>query len=408
MGVSLFGKTIILGAGGSIATYKLPILVSSLVKEGATVHPVVTRGALRFVTREALATMSKQRVWHDSFDEAPPGMIPHIDLAKAADLLLIAPASANLIAKLACGMADDMLTDIALAATCPKYIVPAMNTHMYENAATQTNLQTLRSRGWQVMETASGELACGDVGKGKLPELPEIIQWTKEQLTNDTRNDLVGQHVVVTAGPTQEKLDPVRFITNHSSGKMGYALAKAARARGAEVTLISGPVQLSAPEQVKLVPVVSAAEMAEAVHAAMPQADMLIMAAAVADYTPLHFSEQKIKKSVDGGAETLVLKRTEDILATVGKTRRPEQMLCGFAMETEQLVENAQKKLQSKGLDLICANSLAEAGAGFAVDTNVLTLIDRKSSESLPLMSKAEAADHILDRLLAIKAERNQ
>lgn len=402
----LSGKTIILGAGGSIATYKLPMLVSLLIKENMTVHPVITKAAAQFVTEAALTTMSRQMVWYDSFDKAPKGMIPHIDLAKAADLLLIAPASANLIARIAHGMADDMLTDIVLASTCPKLIVPAMNTHMFENVATQANLGILSARGWHIMEPASGMLACGDIGRGKMPELDDIVKWLKDLPEENDRKDWQGKRVVITAGPTQERIDPVRYITNHSSGKMGYALAEAALTRGAEVTLISGPVQLPKPEQLDFVPVVSAADMAAAVYEKMRNADVLIMAAAVADFTPSEPQLEKIKKKAGENESSLKLKRTEDILATVAINRRPGQVLCGFAMETEHLLENARKKLHDKQVDLICANSLAEAGAGFAVDTNVITLIDRTGEISLPCMSKRAAADEILDRLLQVKSSQ--
>ncbi len=402
----LNGKTIILGAGGSIAAYKMPALVSLLVKEGLNVHPVITKGASHFVTKEALATMSKQRVWSDSFDSAPAGMIPHIDLAKAADFLLIAPASANLLAKIAHGLADDMLTDIVLAATCPKMIVPAMNTHMYENEATQANLEILKRRGWVVMEAAEGLLACGDVGRGKMPDLEEIVVRLKKEMQKEIQvenlQDMKGRRVVVTAGPTQEKIDPVRYITNHSSGKMGYALAEAALARGAEVCLISGPVDLSISTQVELHKVQSAAEMSSAVKAAMKEADVLIMAAAVADFTPVHVSNEKIKKETSSEHTILELKRTEDVLAAVAASKREGQILCGFAMETENLLVNAKKKLETKKLDLICANSLAEKGAGFAVDTNILSIIDAERVEALPLMSKREAAERILDRIVEL------
>ncbi len=403
--MSLYGKTIVLGAGGSIAAYKMPLLVSLLVKQGMTVHPVITRGAEHFVAREALATMSKQTVWSGSFDAGPPGFMPHIDLGKAADMILIAPASANLIARLAHGMADDMLTDIVLAATCPKYIVPAMNTNMFENEATQANLNILASRGWIIMETGEGLLACGDVGRGKMPELDEIMDWLKAQWSADARQDLAGQRIVITAGPTQEKIDPVRYITNHSTGKMGYSLAEAAVTRGAEVTLISGPVQLKKLAGVDLVPVVSAADMSAAVQDAMKDADALIMAAAVADFTPAEPQNQKIKKQGTDSESHIKLKRTEDILATLGKQRQPGQVLCGFAMETENLIDNAKRKLDEKNLDLICANSLNEEGAGFAVDTNVLTLISRTGEEQLPRMSKRDVADKILDRILQLKAD---
>lgn len=400
--MSIKGKTIILAAGGSIATYKMPSLVSLLVKEGLTVHPVLTKGAAHFVTKEALATMTKQSVWCDSFDPAPPGMIPHIDLAKAADYLLIAPASANVIAKLAHGMADDMLTDIALAATCPKMIVPAMNTNMYENAATQANLDLLKSRGWVIMEAAEGLLACGDVGRGKLPELEAIVARLKTEMASKHPQDMHGCRVVVTAGPTREKIDPVRYITNHSSGKMGYALAEAALARGAKVHLVSGPVQLQTPMAAELIQVQSAADMSTAVKNLMQEAEVLIMAAAVADFTPVEVSAKKIKKEAGEDNSILKLKRTEDILASVAKTKKEGQIICGFAMETEDLLDNAKKKLVNKKLDLICANSLTELGAGFSVDTNVLSLIDATSVETLPKMSKREAADRILDRIVKL------
>ena len=399
----LHGKTVLLGVTGGIAAYKAAALTSALVKQGAHVDVVMTQNATQFVTPLTFEQLSGSRVAVDTFDRNFPYAVEHIALADSADVVLIAPATANVCAKLAHGIADDMLTTTVLACRCPKLIAPAMNTNMYENPVTQDNLDTLRRYGWQVIEPASGRLACGSVGKGKLPEPDVLLERIVQTIAFP--HDLEGKTVLVTAGPTEEAIDPVRYITNHSSGKMGYALARDARRRGADVILISGPTALDAPLGVQTVPVVSAADMANAVLQYAPQADFVFKAAAVADYTPIETADSKLKKK--DSELSITLKRTQDILASLGANRRAGQVLCGFSMETENLLENSRDKLFKKGVDMICANSLRTEGAGFGVDTNVLTLITETEVTELPLQSKAEAAHAIIDKALQI-AERSQ
>lgn len=392
----LQGKTVVLGVTGGIAAYKMPNLASALVKLGCNVQVLMTQNATQFITAVTFETLTGNKALVDTFDRNFSFQVEHIAVADQADLVMIAPATANVIAKLAHGLADDMLTTTVLACNCPKIVVPAMNTKMYENPVTQDNLNTLRRYGWEVVEPASGYLACGAVGKGKLPEPEVLLQVILHDLAHE--KDMVGKKVLVTAGPTQEALDPVRYLTNHSSGKMGYAIAQAAARRGAQVTLVSGPVALKRLPYVETVDVVSAQEMFEAVAVRAAEQDILIKAAAVADYRPMMVAEDKMKKSDD--ALAIPLERTQDILGWLGQHRRPGQFLCGFSMETQNMVENSRKKLEKKQVDMIAANNLKVEGAGFGVDTNLLTLITKDGLDELPLVTKEEAADLLLDRIL--------
>ena len=392
----LQGKTVVLGVTGGIAAYKMPNLASALVKLGCNVQVLMTQNATQFITAVTFETLTGNKALVDTFDRKFSFQVEHIAVADQADLVMIAPATANVIAKLAHGLADDMLTTTVLACNCPKIVVPAMNTKMYENPVTQDNLNTLRRYGWEVVEPASGYLACGAVGKGKLPEPEVLLQVILHDLAHE--KDMMGKKVLVTAGPTQEALDPVRYLTNHSSGKMGYAIAQAAARRGAQVTLVSGPVALKRLPYVETVDVVSAQEMFEAVAVRAAEQDILIKAAAVADYRPMMVAEDKIKKSDD--ALSIPLERTQDILGWLGQHRRPGQFLCGFSMETQNMVENSRKKLEKKQVDMIAANNLKVEGAGFGVDTNLLTLITKDGLDELPLVTKEEAADLLLDRIL--------
>ena len=392
----LQGKTVVLGVTGGIAAYKMPNLASALVKLGCNVQVLMTQNATQFITAVTFETLTGNKALVDTFDRNFSFQVEHIAVADQADLVMIAPATANVIAKLAHGLADDMLTTTVLACNCPKIVVPAMNTKMYENPVTQDNLNTLRRYGGEVVEPASGYLACGAVGKGKLPEPEVLLQVILHDLAHE--KDMMGKKVLVTAGPTQEALDPVRYLTNHSSGKMGYAIAQAAARRGAQVTLVSGPVALKRLPYVETVDVVSAQEMFEAVAVRAAEQDILIKAAAVADYRPMMVAEDKMKKSDD--ALSIPLERTQDILGWLGQHRRPGQFLCGFSMETQNMVENSRKKLEKKQVDMIAANNLKVEGAGFGVDTNLLTLITKDGLDELPLVTKEEAADLLLDRIL--------
>lgn len=394
----LKGKTVLLGVTGGIAAYKAAALASALVKQHAAVEVVMTENATKFITPLTFEQLTGRRTMVDTFDRNFSHQVEHIALAERTDLVIVAPATANVCAKLAHGLADDMLTTTVLACRCPKLIAPAMNTNMYENPMTQDNLALLRHYGWEVIEPASGRLACGAVGKGKMPEPEELVQHILHHLA--LPKDMAGKKVLVTAGPTQEALDPVRYLTNHSSGKMGYALAKMAMLRGADVTLVSGPTALTPPHFVKVVDVVSARDMFEAVAENAPQADFIFKAAAVADYTPDSFSNDKIKKQ--DGDMVIPLKRTQDILGYLGQNRKPGQIICGFSMETKDLLENSRKKLEKKNVDMICANNLKVAGAGFGVDTNVMTLITADDVTELPLQSKETIACAILDRALEL------
>lgn len=395
----LRGKTVLLGVTGGIAAYKAAALTSALIKQHANVEVVMTANATQFVTPLTFEQLSGNRVVTDTFDRNFSFHVAHISLAEKADAVLIAPATANVCAKLAHGIADDMLTTTVLACRCPKLIAPAMNTNMYENPVTQDNLETLRGYGWNVIEPASGRLACGSVGKGKMPEPETLLETLLHEIAFE--KDFAGKKVLVTAGPTQEAVDPVRYLTNHSSGKMGYAIARAATMRGAQVTLVSGVTALEPPAFVKTVPVVSASEMFDAVTSLAPQADYIFKAAAVADYTPAEYSTEK-KKKQDGDL-SVPLTRTKDILAFLGRNRRPGQVICGFSMETENLLENSRAKLTRKNADMICANSLRTEGAGFGVDTNVITLITAQDTTELPLQSKDTVAHAILDKALSLQ-----
>ena len=394
----LKGKTVLLGVTGGIAAYKAAALASALVKQHAAVEVVMTKNATEFVTPLTFEQLTGRRTMVDTFDRNFSHQVEHISLAERTDLVIIAPATANVCAKLAHGLADDMLTTTTLACRCPKLIAPAMNTNMYENPVTQDNLDILRRYGWDVIEPASGRLACGAVGKGKMPEPEDLLQHILKYLAFP--HDLEGKHVLVTAGPTQEALDPVRYLTNHSTGKMGYAIAKMAMLRGADVTLVSGPTTIPYPPFVKVVPVKSAQDMFEAVAENAPSADFIFKAAAVADYTPADYNDNKIKKK--DGDLSIPLKRTQDILKYLGEHRIPGQVICGFSMETENMLENSRAKLHKKNVDMICANNLKVAGAGFGVDTNVITLITKDSCVELPLQSKESAANAILDQALTL------
>ena len=393
----LRGKTIVLGVSGGIACYKAAALASMLVKQHADVQVLMTENATRFVTEITFEQLTGNKALVDTFDRNFVHSVEHVAVADRADFVLIAPATANVIAKLAHGIADDMLTTTVLACRCPKAVAPAMNTAMYENPVTQDNLETLRRYGWEVIEPGSGHLACGAEGKGRLPEPEELLETCLHAAAHE--KDMTGRRVLVTAGPTREALDPVRYLTNRSSGRMGYAVAKAAARRGAEVTLVSGPVSLPKPGYVRVVDVESAQDMYDAVTGLAPEADIVIKAAAVADYRPETVAENKIKKS--DGEMAIPLARTKDILAALGKSRREGQFLCGFSMETENLLENSRAKLKKKGLDMIAANNVKVPGAGFGVETNVLTLITKDGETELPLMSKDAAADALLDAILA-------
>ena len=398
--MDLRGKTVVLALTGGIAAYKIATLASMLVKQKATVLVLMTENATRFIAPLTFEALTGTRCMVDTFDRSFSFEIEHVAVADRADLVLVAPASANVIAKMANGIADDMLTTTVLACRCPKLVAPAMNTGMYENPATQANLARLREYGVEVIDPACGRLACGAVGPGKMPEPQQLLEHIQRHLA--CQKDMAGLHLLVTAGPTREALDPVRFITNHSTGRMGYELARAAMLRGAQVTLVSGPTALEPPPFVELVRVESAQQMHDAVMAAAPAQDVIIKAAAVADYRPAHTAGEKIKKS--GADLTLELTRTPDILAELGAARRPGQFLCGFAMETRDLLDNARAKLEKKGADMIVANSLREAGAGFGGATNHVTLVEPTGCTELPLAGKDEVAHRILDRILARRA----
>ncbi len=390
-------KHIVLGVTGSIAAYKIASLASMLVKKQADVTVIMTKNATNFINPITFESLTGNRCLVDTFDRNFEFQVEHVSLAKQTDVFLVAPASANVIAKAAHGIADDMLTTTLLACRCPKIFAPAMNTRMYENPIVQDNISTLKDYGMEVVTPASGYLACGDTGEGKMPE-PEVLY--EAVLRALTPKDLAGRKVLVTAGPTQEKLDPVRYISNHSTGKMGYAVAAAAVRRGADVTLVSGKVELTPPMGVQVVPVVSAADMAQAVKAAASEQDIIIKAAAVADYRPRVTADEKLKKKDE--ELSVELERTEDILAWLGAHRRAGQILCGFSMETEHLLENSRVKLEKKKIDMIVANNLKQEGAGFGTDTNVVTLITKEKTEEFPMLSKEEVADRLLDRLLVL------
>ena len=392
----LTGKTVVLGVTGSIAAYKIANLASMLGKLHADVHVLMTANATNFINPITFETLTGHKCLIDTFDRNFQYSVEHVSLAKQADVVLVAPATANVIGKLAHGIADDMLTTTVMACTCKKIISPAMNTNMFLNSVVQDNLEILRHYGMEVIEPDTGLLACKDVGAGKMPSEDVLLDHILQEICYE--KDLEGRRVLVTAGPTVEAIDPVRFISNHSTGKMGYALARVAARRGAQVTLVSGPVDLEAPRFVEVVPVQSAAQMFDEVTGRASQNDIIIKAAAVADYTPASGAAEKIKKK--DGDNAITLTRTKDILAWLGEHRRPDQFLCGFSMETENMLENSRAKLEKKHVDMIVANNLKVAGAGFGVDTNVVTLITGDRVEELPQMTKEQVAEKILDAIV--------
>ena len=400
----LKGKTVLLGVTGSIAAYKIAYLASALKKLHAEVHVLMTKNATNFITPITFESLTGTKCLVDTFDRNFQFQVEHVSIAKKADVVMIAPASANVIGKLAHGIADDMLTTTIMACKCKKFISPAMNTNMFENPILQDNLKTLEHYGYEVIQPASGYLACGDTGAGKMPEPETLLSYILREIAAE--KDLEGKKVLVTAGPTQESIDPVRYITNHSSGKMGYALAKAAMLRGADVTLVSGPCSITPPPFVKVVPVVTAKDMFDAVTFVSAEQDIIIKAAAVADYLPKQVFDEKVKKQ--DKEMSIELKKTDDILKYLGEHRTPQQFLCGFSMETQNMIGNSRAKLGKKHLDMVAANNLKVAGAGFQGDTNVLTLITQDEDVSLQLMSKEDAANVILDKILSIMKEREQ
>ena len=399
----LKGKTVLLGITGSIAAYKIAYLASALKKLKADVHVLMTRNATNFINPVTFETLTGNKCLVDTFDRNFQFQVEHVSIAKKADVVMIAPASANVIGKLANGLADDMLTTTVMACRCQKILAPAMNTAMYENPVVQDNIRKLKNYGYEVITPASGYLACGDTGAGKMPEPETLLEYILKEAA--FQKDLAGKKLLVTAGPTQEAIDPVRCLTNHSSGKMGYAIAKMAMLRGAEVTLVSGPTAIEPPLFVKVIPVTSARDMFEAVTGLSHEQDIIIKAAAVADYRPKQVSEDKVKKKDDQAS--IELERTDDILKYLGQHKKQGQFLCGFSMETRDMIRNSRAKLEKKNLDMVAANNLKVEGAGFQGDTNVLTLITQDEEVSLPLMSKEDAALKILDKILLLttKAE---
>jgi len=388
-------KTVVLGVSGGIAAYKSAMLASLLIKAGANVQVIMTKNAANFISPTTFEELTGRRCLVDTFDRNFEYNVKHIAVARDADIVMIAPATANVIAKLAHGLADDMLTTTVLACKCRKIIVPAMNTNMYENPVTQDNMKQLEKYGMEVVTPSSGRLACGDIGLGKMPESDELIWYILRELACE--KDLCGKKVLITAGPTMEAMDPVRYISNHSTGKMGYSLAKMCMLRGADVTLVSGQTYIEPPKFVELVPVISAKDMFDEVTARSDRMDIIIKAAAVSDYRPASVSEEKVKKN--DGELNLALERTDDILKYLGDHKREGQFLCGFSMETQNMAANSRDKLEKKNLDLIVANNLKESGAGFGTDTNVVTLITAEDEQPLELMSKDEVADKILDAI---------
>ena len=395
----LKGKTVLLGVSGSIAAYKTAYLASALKKLDADVHVLMTQNATNFINPITFETLTGNKCLVDTFDRNFEFSVEHVSLAKQADVVMIAPASANVIGKLAHGIADDMLTTTVMACKCKKIVAPAMNTNMFENPVVQDNLKLLTHYGYEVISPATGYLACGDTGTGKMPEPQELLEYILQEI--EYEKDMQGLKVLVTAGPTQEAIDPVRYITNHSTGKMGYAIAKMAARRGAEVTLVAGQTALETQRFVDTVSVRSAKDMYEAVTSRAAEQDIIIKAAAVADYRPKYVSDHKMKKN--DGDLVIELERTDDILASLGENRRPGQFLCGFAMETENLLENSRKKLKKKHLDMIVANSLRTEGAGFGGDTNVVIMITESEEISLGKMTKEETALHILDQIMKMR-----
>lgn len=391
----LTGKTVVLGVTGSIAAYKMANVASMLIKMHCDVHVIMTQNATNFINPITFETLTNNKCLVDTFDRNFQFHVAHVSLAQKADLFMVAPASANIIAKMAYGLADDMLSTTILAAECPKIVVPAMNTHMYENPIVQDNLRKLEQFGIEIVEPDSGMLACRDTGKGKLPKEEVLVEHILHTIAKE--KDLTGKKILITAGPTREAIDPVRFITNHSTGKMGYAIARQAMLRGADVTLVSGPVSIAPPPFVKVIHTESAQDMFDAVTSLSDEQDIIIKSAAIADYRPETVSSEKMKKK--DGELSISLERTQDILKYLGEHKKPNQVLCGFSMETQNMIENSQKKLASKHADMIVANNLKESGAGFGTDTNKVTFITQSSCEEMPLMSKSEVADALLDRL---------
>lgn len=390
------GKTVVLGVTGSIAAYKAAGIASTLVKNGCDVNVIMTKNAVNFINPITFEELTKNKCLTDTFDRNFEYNIAHISLAVKADVFIVAPASANVIGKIANGIADDMLTTTIMAAKCPKIISPAMNTNMYENPIVQDNIRKLKSFGYTVIPPAEGRLACGAIGKGKFPDENIILDYLEAALAD--KQDLKGKKLLVTAGPTQESIDPVRYITNHSSGKMGFAIAKAAMLRGADVTLVSGPVNIAPVSFIKTVHVVTARDMFETVTSLAKENDVIIKSAAVADFTPAKVADNKIKKSSCN--TSIELEKTLDILKHIGENKRKNQIICGFSMETENMIDNSRQKLVNKNLDMIVCNNLKEPGAGFKTDTNKVTIITKKSTEPLELMSKSEVADKILDKIV--------
>ena len=399
----LKGKTVVLGVTGSIAAYKIANLASMLVKAHCDVHVIMTKNATNFINPITFETLTNHKCLVDTFDRNFEFQVEHVSLAQKADLMMIAPASANVIGKVAHGIADDMLTTTIMACSSKVIFSPAMNTHMYENPILQDNLKILKKYGYEIVDPAVGYLACGDTGAGKMPEPETLYQYILRDLARE--KDLKGLKIMVTAGPTQESIDPVRYITNHSSGKMGYAIARNAMQRGADVTLVSGPVALAPVPFVRTIPVTTAQEMFEAVRDNLDAQDILIKSAAVADYRPSQVSEEKVKKS--DGEMSIELERTQDILGYVAGHRREDQVICGFSMETQNMLENSRKKLDKKNLDMIAANNLKDAGAGFATDTNLITIITEKEEKALPLLTKDEAAHELLSYILRYRSDRS-
>lgn len=395
----LKGKTVLLGVTGSIAAYKIANLASMLVKLHCNVHVIMTENATNFIHPITFETLTNNRCIVDTFDRNFQYNVEHVSLAKQADVVLVAPASANVIAKLAHGIADDMLTTTVLACTCKKIVSPTMNTQMYNNPITQDNITTLRHYGFEVIDPASGFLACRDIGAGKMPEPEVLLDYILREIACE--KDMLGMNVLVTAGPTQEKIDPVRYITNHSTGKMGYAIATNAMLRGANVTLVSGPTNIKKPPFVEVVDIKSAQDMFEAVTSRADKQDVIIKSAAVADYRPSNVSDEKVKKKE--GDMAIPLERTQDILKFLGEHKKENQFLCGFSMETQNMLENSRAKLEKKNLDMIIANNLKVAGAGFGVDTNVVTMITKDQEIELEIMSKSDVAKCILDQILKMR-----
>lgn len=395
---NLEGKTVVLGVTGSIAAYKIANLASSLVKLKADVTVIMTENATNFINPITFETLTGNKCLVDTFDRNFQYSVEHVSLAKRADIFMVAPASANVIGKIANGIADDMLTTTILACKCPIYVAPAMNTNMYENPIVQDNIKKLIDYGMNVIDPASGYLACGDTGKGKMPEPEVLLEYILKEISCE--KDLKGKNVLITAGPTQEAIDPVRFITNHSTGKMGISIANNCIRRGANVTLVLGPVSITPPRFAKVINVKSAAQMADAVKQNLDTADVIIKTAAVADYRPANVAQEKIKKKDDDSDNKIILERTEDILSYVGHHKKKGQFVCGFSMETENMLENSQKKLEKKNADMIVANNLRVSGAGFGTDTNVVTLIKKDEVKSLEIMSKDDVACIIINEIV--------